>query len=52
MTGARELLSRVESLGVKVALSAEGKLRVSPPGVLPEELLMLPDFVVSRGMTK
>jgi hypothetical protein len=38
VNAARELLTRVESLGVKVALSAKGKLRVSPPGVLSEEL--------------
>jgi hypothetical protein len=38
MTAAQELLTRVQSLGVKVGLGTNGKLRVSPPGALPEEL--------------
>jgi hypothetical protein len=38
MNAAQELLTRVQSLGVKVALGPGGKLMVSPPGKLPEEL--------------
>ncbi len=32
------LISRCRDLGVTLSPSSEGKLRVSPPGVLPEEL--------------
>jgi hypothetical protein len=33
-----EVLTRCTALGVTLAAGDEGKLRVSPPGVLPEEL--------------